>query len=154
MGRLRRRAAPHEGEREIGGLRAGRLDDLYLVRVEGRQHVVDDLLPVLAGSTGPPDADLDAADLVRPERLNEGTHAVVTARAAVHPNADLAERQVEIVEDDDEVRGAEVELPADARQRRPGQVHEGAELDEVERFAVPPAGRHVMAAFAGEARVD
>src|SRR6185369_10551723 len=131
------RAALDELEREVGSLGARRLDRLVLLRIERRQHVIRDLRSLLAGCAGTANADLDPAEIPRAEGVNQGEDAVVPARAARHPNADLAEREIEVVEDDDEIGGAEVELPAEPRRRGSRDVHVGPELDQVERIAAP-----------------
>src|SRR5207244_3720154 len=79
---------------------------------------------------------------------DDRAHALVAAVAAPEPRADRAERQVDVVVDEDEVGRS----GADALER-PGDdgtahVHERERLDEVDRLAPPPAPSHESLALA------
>ena len=88
-------------------------------RARSRQHVVDDTSRPWA--TGPADADLDAAELVGAEGLDHRAHAVVAAGAALHAHAHRAQRQVEVVVDEDQVCRARRRACA-RRARPPGRT--------------------------------
>src|SRR5262245_5606300 len=110
--------------------------------------MIDDPFPVLSWRPGASDPDLDAPDRVGTQRGDHGAHAVVASRAALHAHAHLAQRQVEVVEHDDEIARLEMELLAQASDHRSGDVHEAAGLDEEERHALPLGGRDLMTAVA------
>src|SRR5882724_6385862 len=147
-------AAFHEVERQVGRLVAGRGDRLLLLGKERREHVIGDAIPVLSGPARPADADLDAAEVVGAKGRDQGADPVVATRAARETHAHLAQREIEIVEDDDQVGGAQVELAGEPRHRGAGDVHEAARLDEVERLALPAAGGDRVTAVALEARMN
>src|SRR5580765_2878241 len=111
------RGALDELEGAVGGLGARRLDRLVFLGIKRRQHVIRDLRPLLAGCAGPANADLDPAEIPRAERVDQGVHAIVPPGAARHPHAHLAEGEIEVGEDDDEIGGAGVELLAEPRGR-------------------------------------
>jgi len=70
--------------------------------------VVGHPLAVLAGAAGPADADLDPPEGVGAEGRDQRAHPVVAARAALQAHADLAEGEIDVVEDDHQVGGTEV----------------------------------------------
>src|SRR5262249_54753801 len=72
-------------------LGAGGLDDGEFLGLESRQHVIDDFLAWALGSDGPADADLDPSELISAQSSDDGTDAVVAARAAPEAQTDLAE---------------------------------------------------------------
>src|SRR6266540_7034207 len=152
------RAPSDELERLIGRLAHGRLDGLELVGIEGREHVVHHLLgPALrrrplTGGRGTAYPHLDAAEFLRAQRLDDRAHPIVAAGRALHADADLAERKIEVVEDDDEPGGADAEPTADAGHRRSRDVHEAGGLDQVHGLAVPSAAGDLMTRLPREPR--
>src|SRR4029453_11974678 len=61
----------------------------------------------------------------------------MTSRTAPQAHADFSQRQVEVVEDEKQIAGKELELSGDPRHGRPRHVHEGLGLNEVEPLAAP-----------------
>ena len=89
----------------------------------GAEHVGGDDLRVRGVRAA--DADPDAVEVRRPEVALERLQSVVARQPAAEPRADVAERQVDLVVDDDEV--VEVQLVGAARRARRAArlVHEG-----------------------------
>src|SRR5262249_6945343 len=116
-------------------------DGLIFVGLERREDVVRNLRLVF----GPTDADLHAPDGFRPERLDDGLHAVVAAGAALESRPDLAKLQLHVAVGKDEVFGPGAELAADAAYGGPADVHEGLRLDQIDGVAAPGAARHERA---------
>src|SRR5262245_35496683 len=101
------RADVHQVKGSVGGLAARLVDEVHFLGQKRRQHVRPHRLVPRCGlitrEHGPAYADLDAAKLAGAERLDQRMHAVVPARAALHPDTHFSQRQVEVIEDDDEV---------------------------------------------------
>src|SRR5687768_3851781 len=88
------RSAPlHELEDAARGLVHRLRDDLFLVGLEGGEHVIG----YAAAPFGAAHAHLHAPDVLGAERLDHRAHAVVTTRAALDPHAHGAERKVDVV---------------------------------------------------------
>ena len=108
------------------GLVGGALDqlaNLVVGLVEARQHVAGDDVGV--GRVRPPDADAHPPEVRSAEPLGEALQAVVAGEPAAEAAANLAERQVDLVVDDD--RALERHLQRAARRAGGGArlVHVG-----------------------------
>jgi glycine/D-amino acid oxidase-like deaminating enzyme len=91
---------------------------------EGRQDVA-------RGLAGAPDPDAQPVELIATERLDDVAQAIVAAGRARAPEADLAERQIDVVGDDEQVGGGvDVGLAQGGAQRGAGAVHVAHRLDE------------------------
>src|SRR5260370_31843110 len=101
-----RSAALHELHHLIGRLVAGLGDRVVLFRQERRQHVVGDLVAILARPARAAHADLHAPERVGAEGLDQRAHPVVAPPPAGLAHANLAEREGGVVEGRDEVGGA------------------------------------------------
>src|SRR5215216_3971439 len=87
------------------------------------QHVRRD--DVRVGRVGPPDADPDPVEVRAAEVALERPQAVVAGQAATEPGADVAEREVDLVVDDEQAVEAELERAARGADRAAGLVHVG-----------------------------
>src|SRR3954452_8959956 len=96
--------------------------------------------PALA-ATRPPDADPDAGKLLGPERRAHRAQSFVTREPAAHLGSDVAQLEVDLVVDNQDVGGLEA-VEAGARgDRRPGQVHERLRLEQGEPHVLGASGR-------------
>ena len=91
--------------------------------------------------SGPPDADADAVEVRAAELALERLQAVVAGQAAAEPRADVAERQVDLVVEDEHAVEVELEGAARGADRAAGLVHVG----------LRPQHRDARAAGAGAA---
>src|SRR5205823_8787129 len=131
--------------RRFGGAGERRLGCRALVRVERSEDVRDEIAD-LAERIGRRDAHTKTWEVFA-DRGHDRAHPVVRAGPTLLTEADLAEREADLVEYDEEIRtlaAVTAEQPAD---RAPGIVHEGLRPRDpaaaaVERaFAAPPRGR-------------
>jgi hypothetical protein len=115
----------------------GRIEQLVqaldLVRRERGQDVIAGVADRVA------DPDAQPAELLGCELVDDGAQAVVAAVAAGLPEAELAERQGEVVGHDQDVGERRVLTDHDLAHREPGIVHVGQRLDEGEVEPVIPA---------------
>src|SRR4030095_12379268 len=91
---------------------------------------------------------LDATDVGGAEGLDHRADAVVAAGAPFHANAYRAEREIDVVIDQDQIVATGPEPPQGARDHRPAHVHEGQRLDQGDVLAAPPAHAHQGAVVA------
>ena len=82
------------------------------------------------------DAESDAPECLSADMLNDGFHAVVTTCGAVGANADGAERECDVVGDDDEILGFEVEEIEGLTNGFTRCVHVGGWFDQDELASV------------------
>ena len=101
------------------------------------------------------DPDPQPAELLGPELVDDRAQAVVAARPAALAEAQLAERQREVVGDDEQVDQRGVLARQHLADREAGVVHVGQRLDERQVEAPEAAhgdvGRVALAALAGPA---
>ena len=108
----------------VGGRVEQLVEPLDLVRRELREHVVAAVADRIA------DPDAQAAELLGAELVDDRAQAVVPAMAARLAETQLAERQREVVRDDEEVAERGVLAVQDLADRLTGLVHVGQRLDE------------------------
>ncbi len=122
------------------------VETLLLVGREPGQDVVD-RVPIRL-----PDPDPETAELLGPKLVHDGAQAVVATRAATLAEAELAERQGEIVGHDEQVDERSVLTSQHLAHRQAGIVHVGERLDErdVEAAEAPrgDVGRVALASLA------
>ena len=130
----------------VGGRVEQLVEALLLLGREASQDVVDGVAVRLA------DADPEPTELLGPELVDDRTQAVVPARAAALAEAELAERQREVVLHDQQIGQRRVLTCKDLAHREAGVVHVGERLDEREVESAEPAhddvGRIALAALA------
>ena len=142
-------ALARPGLDRVGGRVEQLVETLLLVGREAGQDVVDRAPVRLA------DPDPQPAELLGPELVDDRAQAVVAARPAALAEAQLAERQGEVVGDDEQVDQRGVLAGQDLADRQPRIVHVGQRLDERQVEAAEAAHGHVrgvaLAALAGPA---
>lgn len=85
---------------------------------------------------GPLDADAKPVEDVCGKMLDDRFEAVVAAGAALLAQADLEERDVHVVGDDEDVLRRDLEIVADGADGLAGEVHVGARLEQHESLAL------------------
>ena len=95
-------------------------DDLHFVLRDRLQNVVRGVLPW----GWSPDADFEPDKLSSSQRFDHRLDAVMAAMAASLFNAQASGLQIQIVVDENQIVGGELELAEEALQRRAGHVHE------------------------------
>ena len=123
VGRLAR-ALARPGLDGVGGRVEQLVEALRLVGRERRQDVVD------GAAVGIADADPEPAELLGAELVDDRAQAVVAAVAAALAEAELAERQREVVGDDEQVGQRRVLAGEHLADGEAGVVHVGQRLDE------------------------
>ena len=119
------------------------VETLLLVGREARQDVVDGRPVRLA------DPDPQPAELLGAELVDDRAQAVVAARPAALAEAQLAERQREVVGDDEQVDQRRVLAGEDLADREARIVHVGQRLDERQVEAAVAAHRRRWTRRAG-----
>ena len=107
-----------------------RLKHLHLILRHLLQHVICGILTRCRTT----DSDFQPDELSSSQRVNHGFHAVVASMASRLFDAKASWLQVQIVMDENEIVGGELELAEKALQRRAGEVHEverGGQLDQL-----------------------
>ena len=106
------------------------------VRLESVEDVV------LEAAIRRADPDPQPAELLGSQLVDDRAEAVVAARPAALAEAELAERQREVVGDDEQVDERRVLAGEDLADREAGVVHPGQRLHERQVHPVEPAHRH------------
>ena len=130
----------------VGGTADERLD-IVLGR-ERREHVVRDRTAVAA--TGTADADANAEELGRAERLPDRPQPVVTREPAAEAHLDAAGVEVDVVVDDGDLLRRQLEEARSGGERAAGEVHVRLRLQQCELQAVEPD----LGELAGELRLE
>ena len=115
---------------------------------ERREHVVGDRPAVAAPGTA--DADADAQELGRAERLPDRAKPVVTREPAAEAHLDAAGVEVDVVVDDGDLLGRELEEARGGAERAAGEVHVRLRLQQRELQAVDAD----LGELAGELRLE
>src|SRR5438309_5183259 len=108
--------------RGFGGAGQRRLGRGALVGIERREHVLDEIAD-LAKRIRRRDTDAQAWKVLA-DRGHDRAHAVVRAGAALLAEADLAERKVDLIENDEQIRRLDAVTVEELPDRAPGIVHE------------------------------
>src|SRR5262245_4782446 len=111
-------------DREVDRRREARL-----LAVRDLREQVSRRLPALGRAA---DADADARKVGATDGIDDRAQAVVPAVPALLAQAQLAARDVHLVEDDDEVRGLDGQVAERAGDRLARQVHEGLGLEQAD----------------------
>src|SRR3954471_4272684 len=124
--------------RRVGGAHGHALHLRGLALVELRQHVVGEIAIAVAAT----DADPQPRKLV----AKVGDHrlqAVVTAGRPARPRPHSAERQLDFVDDDEEVGDLDLEVAQQLADRLAAQVHERERLDQQRVGGAPFANQRL-----------
>src|SRR5690606_31063337 len=110
----------------------------------GRGDRLEDVVRRFGPFARPADADLEAPEAVVPEALDDRGHAAVSSGRALFSESPLAEGQIEVVVDDDELVGEiplarRTEIAEEVSNGLAAQVHVGLRLHEHDR--AEPSGR-------------
>src|SRR5437868_7496531 len=134
---LRHRRLDAFTERDLGRLRGAgerHLRGGALVRGERLEHVLDEVAD-LAERIRRGDADTQTRKIFA-DRGYDRAHPVVRAGSALLAKPDLAERKVDLVEDDEEIRGLDAVPVQQLAHRGAGIVHERLRTRDRDAHAV------------------
>src|SRR5262245_8957207 len=130
---------PHPHEHSLGRLGDRVLDDLPLAGLEPTEDVVG-RVPVLARRT---DADPQPAVIARPEGLLDAPQALLRADRSPGPHPQLAERQGDVVTDDEDIPDIQLVEVRRRPDRPAAQVHERLGLHQEDLLGPLDRLRHL-----------
>src|ERR1035437_171203 len=109
----------HHRQDSSGGARQPRRETLALLSGERLEHVVHHAIALDRSR----DADAHAHEILGAQRIGDGEHALLSGRAAAAFEPQSAERQVDVIVDDDEILGRDAVLAQQVHRRAPREVH-------------------------------
>ena len=113
-----------------------RLNCCFFLRGEIAEHITDYsvLADGLLFSLGPPNPHPDSREVLATEGGNSGIHSLVSSRASVLPQANFAQRQIEVIIDYQEVAQRNVMLTHQASHGVAAEIHKCPGLCQQQLF--------------------
>src|SRR5574341_402457 len=143
----------------VGGALDARLRHRRFVAREPRQHEVRGVGPFRRAA----DPDTQPRELGRPQRLDDGSQPIVSPGAAFGPEPEAAERQIDVIHDDEDVLGPQAMPAAEIPHGFSAHVHVRERPGQQDTAAADRPATNLREAFvlvdpdagaAGEARDD